>query len=85
MEGVGHLLFDQVVDAVDLFPNAVQIEPALHHLDAEVVLLVDHQAELFGAVDGHGAGALAFGVLAADQVPLDEKLAVDLLQFATST
>ena len=29
------------------------------------------------AVDGHGAAALGLGVLAADQVPLDEELAVD--------
>ena len=80
VEGVGDLLLDQVVDAVDLLPDAVQVQPALHHLDAQVVLLVDHQAELLVAVDGHGAGALALGVLAADQVPLDEELAVDLLQ-----
>ena len=32
------------------------------------------------AVDGHGAGALALGVLAADELPLDEELAVDALQ-----
>ena len=32
------------------------------------------------AVDGHGAGALALGVLAADQVPLDEELAIDPCQ-----
>ena len=80
VEGVGHLLLDQVVDAVDLFPDAAQVQAALHHLDPQVVLLVDHQAELLAAVDGHGAGALALGVLAADQVPLDEKLTIDLFQ-----
>ena len=45
-----------------------------------MVFLVDHQAELFAAVDGHGPGALALGMFAADQVPLDEELAIDLLQ-----
>ena len=54
-----------------------QVQPALHHLDPQVVLLVDHQAELLAAVDGHGAGALALGMFAADEVPLDEELAVD--------
>ena len=33
VEGVGHLLLDQVVDAVDLLPGALQVQPALHHLD----------------------------------------------------
>ena len=80
VEGVGHLLLDQVVDAVDLLPDAAQLQPALHHLDPQMVLLVDHQAELLAAVDGHGAGALALGVFAADQVPLDEELAIDFLQ-----
>ncbi len=70
-----------VVDAVDLLPDAVQVEAALHDLDPQVVFLVDHQAELLVPVDGHGPAALAFGVLAADQVPLDEELAIDLLQF----
>ena len=83
VEGVGDLLLDQVVDAVDLLPDALQVQPALHHLDPQVVLLVDHQAELFAAVDGHGPGALALGVLAADQVPLDEELAIDLFQLST--
>ena len=31
-------------------------------------------------VDGHGPGALRFGVFAADQLPLDEELAVDAFQ-----
>ena len=54
-----------------------QVQPAVHHLDPQMVFLVDHQADLLVAVDGHAAGALAFGVLAADQLPLDEELAVD--------
>ena len=71
---------DQVVDAVDLLPDALQVQAALHDLDAQVVLFVDHQAELLVAVDGHGAGALALGVLAADQLAFDEELAIDALE-----
>ena len=35
---------------------------------------------LLALVDGHAAGALAFGVFAADELPLDEELAIDALQ-----
>ena len=73
--------FDQVVDAVDLLPGAVQVQAALHDLDAEVVLLVDHQADLvsLGSMATPRAPC-AFGQFAADQLPLDEELAVDAFQ-----
>ena len=60
---------------------AVQVEPALHHLDPQMILFVDHQAELSrcGSMATR-AGALALGVLAADELPLDEELAVDPFQ-----
>ena len=45
-----------------------------------MVLFVDHQADLLAAVDGHAAGAFALGVLAADELPLDQELAVDALR-----
>ena len=80
MEGERHLVGDQRVDAVDLLPGVLQIEPAVHHLDPQVVFLVDHQADLLAAVDGHAAGPFALGVLAADQLPLDQELAVDALE-----
>ncbi len=80
MEGVGDFFLDQVVDAVDLFPDALQVQPALHDLHAQVVFLVDHQAVFFAGVDDHRPGALAFGVFAADKVPFDEELPVDLFQ-----
>ena len=85
VEGVGDVLLDEVVDAVDLLPDALQVQAALHDLHAEVVFLVDHQAELLAAVDGHGAGALALGVLAADEVPLDEQLPIDAFQLVHAT
>ena len=80
VEGVGDLLLDGVVDAVDLFPDALQVEAALQDLDPQMVFLVDHEAECLVLVDGDGAAALAFGQLAADEVPLDEQLAVDAFQ-----
>ena len=76
VEGVGHMLLDQVVDVVDLFPGRLQVQPALHHLDAQMILLVDHQAERLARVDGHGSCPFALGVLAADQLSFDQELAV---------
>ncbi len=81
MEGVGDLLLDGVVDGVDLLPDALQVEAALHDLDPQMVFLVDHEAEFLGLVDGHGPAALALGLLAADEVPLDQQLAIDAFQF----
>ena len=46
VEGVGDLLLDQVVELVDLLPRRGQVEAALHHLDPQMVLFVDHHAEL---------------------------------------
>jgi hypothetical protein len=80
VEGIGHLLFDEIVYTVDLLPDALEVEPAVHHLDAKVVLFVDHQAVPFVSIDGHGAGTGTFGVLAADEVPFDKELAVELGQ-----
>src|SRR5208337_583811 len=54
VEGVSDFFFNGVVDGVDLFPDAVQVEAALHDLDPQVVFLVDHEAEFLGLVDGHG-------------------------------
>ena len=45
--GVGHSVFDQVVQLVDLLPGRCQIQSALHHLDPQVILLVDHYAKAF--------------------------------------
>ena len=36
---------------------AGQIQAALHDLDPQMILFVDHQADLLLAVDGHAAGA----------------------------
>ena len=81
-EGVGDAGFDQVVELVDLLPGGAEVEPALHDLDPQVILFVDHHADLLARVDGHAAGALGLGMLAADELPLDQELAVDRFQRA---
>ena len=80
--GVGDAGFDQVVELVDLLPGRVEVEAAVEHLDPQVVLFVDHHADLLARIDGDAARALGLGMLAADQLPLDEELAVDLFQRA---
>ena len=55
VECVGDLLLDEVVEPRDVLPGGGQVEPALHDLDAEMILLVDHHAEPFVGVDHDGA------------------------------
>src|SRR5262245_25731162 len=72
------LSFQAVVDAVDLIPGLFKLKPAAQHLDAQVVFLVDHDRKCFAFTNGNAARALRGGVLLADQVPLDQELAVHL-------
>ncbi len=53
VEGVIDVFFQRVIDAIDLLPRAGQVQAAVHHLDPQMVLLVDHQAELLVGVDHH--------------------------------
>src|SRR5262245_9834741 len=47
-----------------------------------MIFLVDHHAKLLARIDGDAAGAVRIRVLPADQLTLDEELAVDLFQRA---
>ncbi len=72
--------FDQVIDAVDLLPGRVQVQTALHHLDPQMVFLIDHQAEFLTGVNGHRPSPFGLRVLPADQLAFHQELAVDILQ-----
>src|SRR5436190_128986 len=80
--GVRDASFNEVVEFVDLFPSSAEIETTLEDLDSQVVLFVDHHAHLLTLVDEHGAGAFGIGMLAADELALDQELAVDGFQGA---
>ena len=54
----------------------------MHALDAQVIFFVDHQADLLVRIDHHAAGALRFGMFAADELPFDQKLPIDAVQIA---
>ena len=46
-EGVGELLFELVVELVDRVPDLGEAKAREHELDAEMVLLVDHDGDVF--------------------------------------
>ncbi len=80
-EGVIDAGLDAIVHLVDLTPCRPEREAGADDLDAEVVLLVDHDAQAFvGEGDGDAAGVLAAAVderaalaeLLGDEVTLDE-------------
>jgi hypothetical protein len=50
-------------------------------LDAQMIFLVDHQADLLAAINGHAAGPFAFGMLAADELALDQELPIQPFEF----
>ena len=59
-------------------PGLVEGEAAAHHLQAEVVLLVDHHADRFLGVERDAARAVEHGrEFPADELPLDQELAVE--------
>ena len=72
----------EVVQLVDLFPRGAEIEAAFENLDPQVVLFVDHHAHLLALIDDDGPGAFGIGVLAADELPLDQELPIDGFQCA---
>ena len=74
------MLFDHVVNGVGLLPGCVEIEPAIHNLNAEVIFFVDHQAEFFFGMDRDRPSAVTVGVLTTNQLSFDKKLTIDLRQ-----
>ena len=80
MKREGDLLFDLIVDAVDLLPGLAKCKAALHDLHPQVIFLVDHHAEAFVGVDGDAAGALDVSKFATDQLTLNEEVAVKIRQ-----
>jgi len=80
VEGVVHAAFQNIIQPRDLPPGGIQIEAAVHHLHAEMIFLVDHQAVGFLPVDRSGAGTVAFGQFVADELSLDEELPIERRQ-----
>ena len=71
------MLLELVVELVHDVPGVVQRQARVHHLDAQVVFLVDHDGDVLLRADGDAAGAVAAGELAGDELALDQELAVE--------
>lgn len=80
-EGVGELALKNIVEFVHPFPCRLQVEAAVHHLQAQVVLFVDHDAEAFFGVEDHRPSSLRFAQLMADQLPLHQELPIEVSEF----
>ena len=74
MERVGHAILEEEVGFVVDLVGLAQLQPRQQRLHAQVILLVDHDAELLVAADHHRAARAFRGVLAADEVAFDEDL-----------
>ena len=71
------MAFEQVVDPIDLLPCLFKLQSATKHLEAEMVFLIDHDRHGFVLPDRDAPGALGSRVRLADQMPFDQKLAVN--------
>ena len=79
-EGVLEPLLQNRVDLVDGLPRGAKLEAGPQRLHAQMVFLVDHDAERSLFVE-HQPAANAFGrVLPADEVALDQDLLIHLAQ-----
>ena len=74
MESVGHAVLEEEVRFVVDLVGFAELEPGEEGLHAQVVLLVDHDAELLVVADDHGTAGAFRGVLAADQMAFDQDL-----------
>ena len=73
-EGEIELLLHLGVELVDGLEQRLELQPGAQRLDAEVVLLVDHDAERAALGNDEAAAGVLRGVLAADEMLLDEHL-----------
>ena len=80
MESVQDRRFELVIQGVDSLPRRLQIESAVHHLDAQMIFLVDHHAVLLTGVNRDGTRAVRVGNLTTDQLAFDQELAIDFRQ-----
>ena len=71
---VGQAVFEEEIGLVVDLIGLAELEAGEERLHAQVILLVDHDAELLVGADDHGTAGAFRGVFAADEVALDEDL-----------
>src|SRR5215469_7620115 len=77
VKGVIELLFEKGVRGVDSGPGLAKLKPRAERLHPEMVLLINHDAQGFVPVQNQSAAGALGGVLATDQMPLDENLLIE--------
>ena len=76
-KGVGELGLEQGVDIVHVFPCGIGLEARAQGLDADMVLLVDHDGAGLAAIERDAAVSLPGGELLRDEMALQQKEAVE--------
>ena len=79
-EGEGQVFGKTILGSSCNRPSFVHLKTGLHHLDAKVVLLIDHHAEIFLCVHKDPAWPVALLQSRADQVPFDQQGPLGRLQ-----
>jgi hypothetical protein len=80
LEGVLERLLELLVGPLGQCPRLGQLEARAQRLEAEVVLLVDHDRQALALGQHEGPRARPVGQLVRDEVALDQELAVDRRQ-----
>ncbi len=75
-EGVIDATFDGVIDGVEAVVDLFQLRTGCEDLHAQVVFLVDHDAQGFIAGDCNGAAMIAFCEVLGDEVAFKEKATI---------
>src|SRR5258708_25789197 len=66
--------FERTVDLIDELERAFQLQPRANRLHPQMVLFVDHDAERLATIHDNRAADTFGGVLATDEMSLDEHL-----------
>jgi hypothetical protein len=75
-EGVFELPFEGGIRLINGEPGLLELEAGAERLHAEMVLLIDHDAKGFVAIEDQAAAGILGGVFAANEMALDENLFV---------
>ena len=68
------LRFQRAVDFIDQLEGALELQAGADRLHPQVILFVHHDAQGLATIHDHGAAHAFGGVLAADEMPLDQDL-----------
>ena len=71
------LLFNHIVDFIYLFGALRELAAGLEHLQAQMVLLVNHSGEKFSLYHNDASRAFAEGMMAANEMAFDKEMSAE--------